>query len=282
MLKLSYTDSSIIFLGRSLGKAGSCMKFSVWDALSILTLMGLCVVGIVVATIFANPASAFNPFPPPTLPASIVLPSNTPTAVFMPPTWTPVGFGPKTLETVASQTPLPSATGFVLPSYTPTFTVTPSPTETETPTPTVPTHTPAPSSTHKPSRTPTPYRVDLSIDSVSPNVSPPGSLTVLIVVSNNGTNRVSSASFSNTLPKTLTGVTCKISGFSCKTVLSGSVKKSTASLKLDPGASVTITITAGIPATVTSSFKDVASIYPPSSETDIDLGNNQSSSTVTP
>jgi hypothetical protein len=51
---------------------------------------------------------------------------------------------------------------------------------------------------------------------------------------------------------------------------------------LDPGASVTITITAGIPATVTSSFKDVASIYPPSSETDIDLGNNQSSSTVTP
>ena len=108
------------------------MKFSVWDALSILTLMGLCVVGVIVATIFANPASAFNPFPPPTLPASIILPSVTPTAFYMPPTWTPVGNNPGTVEKVASQTPLPTATGFVLPSFTPTFTVTPSPTLTET------------------------------------------------------------------------------------------------------------------------------------------------------
>ncbi len=255
------------------------MKFSVWDALSILALMGLCVVGIVVATIFANPASAFNPFPPPTLPASIVLPSDTPTPFYMPPTWTPEGGGPKAIETVASQTPLPTSTGFVLPSFTPTFTITPSPTETETPTPTVPTHTPEPSSTHKPSRTSTPYRVDLSIDSISPNVSPPGSLTVIIVVSNNGTNRVSSASFTNTLPTKLTGVKCTISGFTCKT----SKNRSTASLKLDPGVSVTVTIVATIPATVTSPFKDTASIYPPSSQTDTNLGNNNlNSDPITP
>jgi hypothetical protein len=253
------------------------MKFSVWDALSILTLMGLCVVGIIVATIFSNPASAFNPFPPPTLPASIVLPSDTPTAFYMPPTWTPVGGGPKVVETVASQTPLPTSTGFVLPSFTPTFTITPSPTETETPTPTEPTHTPKPSSTHKPSRTPTPYRVDIAIDNISGS-APSGSLTVDITVTNKGTNRVSSAPFTNTLPTKLTGVKCTISGFTCKT----SKNRSTASLKLDPGASVVIHIVGTVPATVTSAFNDNASIYPPSSETDVKLDNNQASISITP
>ncbi len=253
------------------------MKFSVWDALSILTLMGLCVVGIMVATIFSNPASAFNPFPPPTVPASIVLPSDTPTPFYMPPTWTPVGMNPNDVGKIDTQTPLPTATGFVLPSFTPTFTVTPSPTETETPTPTVPTHTPEPSSTHKPSRTSTPYRVDLAIDNISADVSS-SSLTVNITVTNKGTNRVSSAPFTNTLPTKLTGVKCTISGFTCKT----SKNRSTASLKLDPGASVVVQIVGTIPDTVTSAFNDNASIYPPSSATDVNLDNNQASTSITP
>jgi hypothetical protein len=38
--------------------------------------------------LFSNPFAPINPFPPPKLPAVIVLPSSTPTVNAMPPTWT--------------------------------------------------------------------------------------------------------------------------------------------------------------------------------------------------
>jgi len=50
--------------------------------------------------IFSNPNVPVNPFPPPTVPVAIVLPSNTPEPPRLPPTWTP------TITT----TPLPTET----------------------------------------------------------------------------------------------------------------------------------------------------------------------------
>ncbi len=113
------------------------MKFSVWDALSILVLIVLLIVGLVVFTIFANPTSSLNPFPPPTQPAGIVLPSATPTLVAMPATWTPVPNGsttPPVGVSAISDTPTITGTLYVVSSGTPTGTITP--TETITPTPT--------------------------------------------------------------------------------------------------------------------------------------------------
>ena len=85
------------------------MKLKVWDILSILVLISAVIVIAVVLAIFANPDSSLNPFPPPTLPPTISIPSATATLVQLPPTWTP---------TVAiSLTPRPSSTPF--PTSTP-------------------------------------------------------------------------------------------------------------------------------------------------------------------
>src|SRR3989304_9948692 len=58
--------------------------------LTILVLLAtVCVAGLFL-TIYFNPASGFNPFPPPTLPVVISLPTLTPTPRnLLPPTWTP-------------------------------------------------------------------------------------------------------------------------------------------------------------------------------------------------
>lgn len=71
------------------------------NILTVLVLMGTLCNGGIMASIFLNPRSGFNPFPPPTLPAVMVMPSLTPTAVqVLPPTWT----------SIPSNTPLPSST----------------------------------------------------------------------------------------------------------------------------------------------------------------------------
>lgn len=127
------------------------MKFSVWDALTILALLLLFIVGILVFTIFANPTSGLNPFPPPTQPVAIVLPSQTPSPVAMPSTWTPVPNGsttPSVGVSALSGTPTGTTTLYVVSSGTPTETITPTgtitPTSTDTitgtlsPTPTIP------------------------------------------------------------------------------------------------------------------------------------------------
>jgi hypothetical protein len=44
---------------------------------------------VLVIAIFNNPDSGINPFPFPTLPATIAVPSPTPTLLQLPPTWTP-------------------------------------------------------------------------------------------------------------------------------------------------------------------------------------------------
>ena len=125
------------------------MKISIWDILSILLLIGTVIVVIVVIQIFNDPSSGLNPFPPPNLPTALVLPTSTITPMRLPPTWTPPSGGE---EEPSPQTPsglrptwtlLPSATGFVVNTWTPTVTPTFTPTNTLTPTNTR-TNTPVP------------------------------------------------------------------------------------------------------------------------------------------
>lgn len=83
-----------------------------WNVLSILGLVGMAlVIGYTVLT-YSNPYHEFNPYPPPTQPAAIVLPTEVPTATdtptppALPPTWTPTA----SITPIPSETPLPSAT----------------------------------------------------------------------------------------------------------------------------------------------------------------------------
>ncbi len=116
------------------------MKLSIWDILSIILLIATGVVLIVVFNIYANPYGGLNPFPPPTLPASLVLPTYTNTPLRLPATWTPGPSGPaNTAEATqpgvrATWTLLPTPTGFQVATWTPTFTMTYTPTNTFTPT----------------------------------------------------------------------------------------------------------------------------------------------------
>lgn len=115
------------------------MKITLWDILAILILLGICGVALVFIQIFADPYSAVNPFKPPTMPAMIVLPSETATPKRLPPTWTPAVLpGQSTPRGLFATSTLPAtSTGFVLPSFTPTPTFTSTPTNTPTVTKTV-------------------------------------------------------------------------------------------------------------------------------------------------
>jgi hypothetical protein len=104
----------------------------IWNILTGLALLGvLCVAGLFIL-IFTNPYSRYNPFPPPSLPVAMALPTATPTLrSLLPPTWTPTA----TLPPTATHTPTPTAT---LPPTATAFTlVTPSPS------PDIPTSTPS-------------------------------------------------------------------------------------------------------------------------------------------
>ena len=88
------------------------MKLSFWDILAIVVTSATLFCAVLVLVIFNNPDSRLNPFPFPTLPPTIVVPSPTPTLQRLPATWTP------TLESEATQfftsTPLPTETPVVL------------------------------------------------------------------------------------------------------------------------------------------------------------------------
>ncbi|MBI9048168.1 MAG: hypothetical protein JEZ00_02015 [Anaerolineaceae bacterium] len=76
----------------------------VWNVLSFLGLFGMVGMIVVVLMIFSNPASSVNPFPPPTLPAPIILPTSTATPPSLPPTWTPTISEEKLFEGTATPT----------------------------------------------------------------------------------------------------------------------------------------------------------------------------------
>ncbi len=105
----------------------------VWNILTALFLLAtVCILGVV-AVIFINPRSSLNPFPQPTVPIALQLPTSTPTPVNqLPPTWTPTLTPPPTstptvTPTRPPATPTTTPTRFVLPTWTPTATNTPTP-----------------------------------------------------------------------------------------------------------------------------------------------------------
>jgi hypothetical protein len=84
----------------------------VWNLLAaILLVMTLCVV-LIVLTIYVNPNSAWNPFPPPTLYPTPALPTATSTLrMTLEPSWTPTAAIPTQTQTPApTNTPLVTAT----------------------------------------------------------------------------------------------------------------------------------------------------------------------------
>jgi len=79
----------------------------VWNLLTILVILTAACIGLYFATIFLNPNTGINPFPPPATPIRIELDTPTPTPKdVLPPTWTP------TLELISTEpsTPMPSET----------------------------------------------------------------------------------------------------------------------------------------------------------------------------
>lgn len=79
----------------------------VWNILTILVLFIAFVVIVLVVTVFINPYIQINPFPPPTLPARVMLDTPVPSpANLLPPTWTPK-FEPSSTPT---NTPIPTMT----------------------------------------------------------------------------------------------------------------------------------------------------------------------------
>lgn len=89
------------------------MKMSIWDILAIVLIAAALIIGAVILVIFVNPDSSVNPFPPPTLPPTVVIPTSTATLVSLPPTWTPVPIIEATKA--PTSTPFPTETPFVLP-----------------------------------------------------------------------------------------------------------------------------------------------------------------------
>ncbi len=108
----------------------------------LILLAALCVAGIY-GSIFINPYVSYNPYPPPTLPATLGPPTTTPTPeIFLPSTWTPT----------ASNTPTPSNT------------------PTETPSPVPPTETPPPP-TPEVSPTGPPFSLQPGSPVLTPNIA---------------------------------------------------------------------------------------------------------------
>lgn len=113
-------------------------KLELWDILTIVVLLITLCIGIFFLSIFLNPGSSWNPFPPlvysaPTAEPTLILPTET---------WTP----PPTIEATITNTPVPTFT--IAPTNTAVLLVAPSKTPKPTATPTL-TRTPTLSPTPK-------------------------------------------------------------------------------------------------------------------------------------
>ena len=92
----------------------------IWDVLTVLVVLGILGVGYFYLSIFTNPGSALNPFPPASVPTFYQTATFTPTILQQPATWTPT----ITVSPEASRTKAPTWT--LLPEMvTPTETLTP-------------------------------------------------------------------------------------------------------------------------------------------------------------
>jgi hypothetical protein len=90
------------------------------NVLTVIVLLVTLYVGFRFASIFINPQSSSNPFPPPTLPATLGPPTPTNTPAIRLPTEIPPTSTPRPLPTM-----VPSATETPVPTATQEFTVTP-------------------------------------------------------------------------------------------------------------------------------------------------------------
>ncbi len=105
-------------------------KSLIWNILTILVLLGIACLGWYFVTIFLNPNSPLNPFPPKPLPTLYKSPTPTITPIKLEPTWT------ETPTQVPSATRTRAPTWTLLPGMiTPTITNTPedTPIPSETP-----------------------------------------------------------------------------------------------------------------------------------------------------
>ncbi|HEY62187.1 MAG TPA: hypothetical protein G4N95_06000, partial [Anaerolineae bacterium] len=84
-----------------------------WNVFAVLAILAALCIGSFALLVFINPVSAFNPFPPPTMPVLIYLDTPTPTPKnILPPTWTPTSAPPPTVTNIpeATFTPFPTQT----------------------------------------------------------------------------------------------------------------------------------------------------------------------------
>lgn len=75
----------------------------VWNVLTAIFIIASLAAIAFFGILFADSSAAINPFPPPTLPALVQLPTSTPTLVMLPATWTPTVTAP----VPPTQTPSP-------------------------------------------------------------------------------------------------------------------------------------------------------------------------------
>ena len=112
-------------------RSGATLPSKVLNVLAVLALLATVCVAALVVSIFLNPRSSLNLFPPPTLPAALALPTYTPTPRgVLPPTRTPQPTQKPTQSATPRPTsaPLPTDTPASLPTETPFPLFTASPT----------------------------------------------------------------------------------------------------------------------------------------------------------
>jgi len=96
----------------------------IWNILTIFVLLGICGFVYYFTSVFINPTSAYNPFPPVPTPTFYQTPTFTATIILQPATWTPT----PTTSPLPTRTKAPTWTSVplvVTPSITMTPTVTP-------------------------------------------------------------------------------------------------------------------------------------------------------------
>jgi hypothetical protein len=94
-----------------------------WNILTIVVLVGICCLAGYFLSIFINPNSGLNLFPPPAVPTTLHFPTPTITPILPPATWTPSPtIQPLPTRTEApTWTPIPTNTlYFIAPRFTPT------------------------------------------------------------------------------------------------------------------------------------------------------------------
>ena len=160
------------------------MKIKFWDILSFFLLILLLVIGGLILQVYRNPYAAVNPFPPPTVPVKLVIPSWTFTPQSMPSTWTPTPREVSPYQLASTSTIMPTATYNILypvirptrtftntakpATNTPAITATRTATRTATNSTISPSNTPANTNTPGPSPTPTSTKTNTATSTASP------------------------------------------------------------------------------------------------------------------